>query len=182
MCRAHTEPWKGSLTSILDQGVGGTQTHDDGKDMHTILQEHRSQRLLSRTHLGFSATRSASRICLTKTVYRRHTVHYGGGTQMFIDRVCHTGPSGMGVVPASQALRQENREFKTRKGCVMRPGLKTPNTKKISKQKKKKSQVATVSSWFSQCYIVRPCLKGKKEKRKEYATAKKQETALYDIY
>ena len=141
MCWAHTEPRKGSLTAILDQGRG-TQTHDDGKDMHAILQENHSQCLLSRTHLGFSATRSASRIRLTTTVYGRHTVHDGGGTQMFIDRVCHTGPSGTGVVPASQALRQKNRELKTSKGCVVRPCLKTSNTKKISKQanKQKKPQ------------------------------------------
>lgn len=105
--------------------------------MHAILQENRSQCLLSRTHPGFSATRSASRIRPTKTVYGRHTVHDGGGTQMFIDRVCHSGPSGTGIVPASQALRQENRELKTSKGCAMRPCLKTSNTKKISKQTKK---------------------------------------------
>lgn len=174
MCWAHTEPRKGSLTAILDRGWGAHKHMMMGRtrtpSFRRIVPNAFFYKLTS--HLGFSATSSASRIRLTKTVYGRYTIHYGGGIQMFIDRVCHTGSSGTGKVPASQALRQENREFKTSKGCVMSPCLKTSNTKKISKQTKKKpkSPVATVSSWFSQCYTVRPCLKGKKRKKKRNRT------------
>lgn len=164
MCWAHPEPRKGSLTAILDQELGGgghTNTwwwegparHPSGKS---------SQCLLLRTHLGFSATSSASGIRLTKTVYRRYTVHYGGGTQNLLTEYVIPGHHA-GVVPASQTLRQEDREFKISMGCVMRPWLKNSNNKQTNKQTK--SQVATVSSWFSQCYIVRPCLKEKKEKK-----------------